>query len=89
MAELTTKEAAERTGLSPWRIAQLAKSGRIQARRFGHAWAIDEESLAAYVPQKGGRKKKAKETGAPPPQVPDSDGAANKGSLIDSPDTIA
>lgn len=68
MAELTTKEAAQRANLSPWRIVQLVNAGTIKARRFGHAWMIDEESLEEYrsKPHKPGptgpRKKPAEDT---------------------------
>jgi excisionase family DNA binding protein len=58
MAELTTKEAAQRANLSPWRIVQLVNLGTIKAHRFGHAWMIDEGSLEEYIrtPHKPGPK---------------------------------
>lgn len=58
MPELTTKEASAKYDLSAWRIAQLAKIGKIQGRLLGHTWVVDEESLAEYVrtPHKPGPK---------------------------------
>lgn len=65
MAELTTKEASSKYDLSAWRIAQLAKLGKIKGRLLGHTWVIDEDSLAEYVrtphkpgPPKGQPRKK-------------------------------
>ena len=67
MAELTTKEASERYDLSTWRIIQLVNAGLVKGRRFGHAWMIDEESLAEYVrtPHKPGPKKKRRQQPEP------------------------
>lgn len=36
-----TQEAAESWGLSQVRIKQLAKSGKIKAKKIGTCWAID------------------------------------------------
>lgn len=59
MAEMTTREASEKYDLSAWRIAQLAKAGKIKGRLFGHSWVVDEDSVAEYVrtPHKPGKKR--------------------------------
>ncbi|MDO4290760.1 MAG: helix-turn-helix domain-containing protein, partial [Eggerthellaceae bacterium] len=42
----TTKEAAERLGVSVRRVNALIASGEIQAKKFGRAWMIDEASVS-------------------------------------------
>lgn len=42
---LTTKEAAERLGVSVRRVSELASSGVLKAERFGRSWMIDESSV--------------------------------------------
>jgi excisionase family DNA binding protein len=56
--DLTTKEAAERLGVTPRRVLVLIESGRLRARRFGHAWAIAEKDLAAVADRRNGRPPK-------------------------------
>lgn len=42
---LTTKEAAERLGVSVRRVNALIDSGDLQAERFGRSWMVDERSV--------------------------------------------
>lgn len=44
---LTTTQAAERLGISRYRVHQLIKEGRLPAVRFGPVWQIDEEAVEA------------------------------------------
>lgn len=44
---LTTKEAAQRLGVSVRRVSALIASGDLSARKFGNAWMVDEASVAA------------------------------------------
>ncbi len=38
----STKEAAEKLGLSPDHVRLLARTGQIKAKRLGHDWVILE-----------------------------------------------
>jgi excisionase family DNA binding protein len=65
MAILTTAQAAERLGVSPRRVQQLVKDGRLPAGQFGGALMIKEEDLKLVENRKVGRPPKAKsETGS-------------------------
>ena len=46
---VTLKEAAALSGLSYSHVALLARTGRIQAWRFGRTWLTTPEAVAAYV----------------------------------------
>lgn len=54
------KEAAKIVGVSGARMRQLAIAGSIRAKKFGNAWAFDEDDVVAYrdSPRKVGRPKK-------------------------------
>ena len=55
MSGLTTKEAAEKWGVTPRQVQLLCAKGRIPgALRFGHAWIIPAD---APKPSDGRRKK--------------------------------
>lgn len=58
MKLLTTKEAAERLGISIRRVQELIKSGRLPADRFGRAFVIRESDLYLVEERKVGRPKK-------------------------------
>jgi len=45
MKILTIKQAADKLGLTPGRIHQLIKAGKIKASKFGSVWAIQETDL--------------------------------------------
>jgi excisionase family DNA binding protein len=52
---LTTQQTAAALAVTPQRVRQLIKAGRIKAVRFGRDWQIDAESVAGYEPAKAGR----------------------------------
>ena len=57
---LSTKEAAEKLGISPIRVRQLIQEGKIQATRVGRDYVIDEKDLAnTKIYGKAGRPKKS------------------------------
>jgi excisionase family DNA binding protein len=65
MGLLTTKQAAERLGLSIPRIHQLINEGRLLAEKVGRDYVIREEDLKLVGDRKVGRPPKAKaETGS-------------------------
>ena len=41
----TTKEVAEKVGLTRQRITQLIQDGRITAEKLGRDWVIDENQI--------------------------------------------
>ena len=41
----TTKEAAQRLGISMRRVNALVASGDLEAQRFGRSWMLDERSV--------------------------------------------
>ena len=57
MAELpllTTREAAERLGITPRRVTALIKSGRLPATKLGDIWVINPEDLELVGDRKVG-----------------------------------
>jgi excisionase family DNA binding protein len=58
MAYITTKEAAERLGISLARVQQLIHSGRLPAQKFGRDLQIREGDLAKVADRKVGRPRK-------------------------------
>ncbi|MDO4503035.1 MAG: DNA-binding protein [Coriobacteriia bacterium] len=46
---LSTKEAAERLGVSTARIRQLIGNNQVSAQRCGKSWLIEQDSLDAYA----------------------------------------
>ncbi len=42
---LTTKEAAEKLGVTPRRVNNLIEAGALRAQKFGRAWMVDEASV--------------------------------------------
>ena len=59
---LTVTQAAARLGISRQRVCSLLAAGRLPATRFGQAWMITEEDLAAFVRLPRGRPAKKKAT---------------------------
>lgn len=59
---ITTRQAAERLGISPRRIRQLIKSGQLSATKAGRDWLIDSDSLDSLVKvhRRVGRPRKSK-----------------------------
>jgi excisionase family DNA binding protein len=57
---ITVEEAAALGGYHPQHVRELARAGRIHAKRFGRlAWQIERASLLAYMTemQERGRKR--------------------------------
>lgn len=48
---ITTTEAAQVTSLSASYVRQLANSGRIAYKKFGHVLMINKRSLMTYIGQ--------------------------------------
>jgi len=61
VAIISTKEAAERLGLSVRRVQALIKSGKLPGQKFGAAYMINEKDLGKVKDRKPGRP--AKKTG--------------------------
>jgi excisionase family DNA binding protein len=58
---LTVKQAAAHLGLSPSRVLQFIRSGRLRATKLGErVWMIDIEDVREFeaVPRKDGPMKK-------------------------------
>ena len=55
---LTTKQAGKRLGVTPLRIFQLIKAGRLPAIKLGRDWVISKDDLAKVADRKAGRPKK-------------------------------
>ena len=45
---VTTAEAAQIADYTPTRVRQLAKAGRVSARKIGRDWLVKLESLMTY-----------------------------------------
>jgi excisionase family DNA binding protein len=59
MSEVTTKEAAERLGVTVTRVQQLIHAGRLPAEKKGRDYFIKEEDLKLVEDRKPGRPRKA------------------------------
>ena len=57
---LTTKQVAERLGVTIRRIQALVTSGRLPAQKFGRDYMINEKDLKLVKDRKVGRPPKAK-----------------------------
>ncbi len=62
MSYLTTKETAEKLGVSTGRIRQMVLAGQLHAEKFGRDLMISEDDIKAVSNRKTGRPKKT-ETG--------------------------
>lgn len=60
MKTLTTKETAERLGVTVRRVNDLIMSGRLPATRFGRAYMIKESDLKLVENRSPGRPLKSK-----------------------------
>lgn len=65
-AKLTTKEAAEKLGVSPARVRQLVLAGDLPAEKFGRDLMIKEADLKLVEDRPMGRPKKATSTTTTP-----------------------
>ena len=59
MKILSTKEAAEKLGLTPVRVRQLIQQGRLTAQLIGRGYVIEEKALDLVARRPIGRPKKA------------------------------
>jgi excisionase family DNA binding protein len=60
MQWLTTKQAAEKLGVSDVRVRAMIKAGRLPAQKFGHVHMISEDDLKLVENRKVGRPPKIK-----------------------------
>jgi excisionase family DNA binding protein len=58
MKLLTTKEAAERLGVTVTRVQQLIAAGRLPAEKMGRDYFIKQEDLKLVEDRKPGRPRK-------------------------------
>ncbi|HUS09223.1 MAG TPA: helix-turn-helix domain-containing protein [Pyrinomonadaceae bacterium] len=58
MTLLTTKDAAERLGVTVGRVHQLINDGRLPAEKAGRDYLINEKDLKLLEDRKPGRPKK-------------------------------
>jgi excisionase family DNA binding protein len=58
MAKLTTREAAERLGVTVRRVNAMIQDGQLPAEKFGMMHMIDEKDLKLVKDRKVGRPKK-------------------------------
>lgn len=60
MEILTTKQAAERLGITPRGVQALVTAGRLPAQKFGRDYMIKEKDLKLVENRKVGRPKQIK-----------------------------
>lgn len=53
--DLTTKQVAERLGISPRRVRALITTGRLKAKKIGRDYLIDTRQLDKFTPLPPGR----------------------------------
>lgn len=61
MEFLTTKQAAEKLGITPRRVQALIEARRLPAQKFGRDYMIREKDLKFVEDRKVGRPKKGSE----------------------------
>ena len=54
---LTTKQASEILEISPLRVRQLIRKGRLPAIKFGRDWIISKDDLGKVANRRPGRPK--------------------------------
>ena len=64
MSELTTREVAERLGVSVTRVQQLILAGRLPAVKKGRDYFIKDEDVNLVIDRKPGRPRKTPAGGA-------------------------
>jgi excisionase family DNA binding protein len=57
---ISSKEAAERLGLSLRRVQALITAGRLPAQKIGNSYVVDEKDLELVKERKAGRPTKDK-----------------------------
>jgi excisionase family DNA binding protein len=68
-ATLTTREAAERLGVSPARVRQLVLAGDLPAEKFGRDLMIKEGDLKLVADRPMGRPPKTAKKGRKKPEA--------------------
>ncbi len=58
MMPVSTKEAAQKLGVTVHRVRQLIAENRLKAVKFGRDWLIEPGSLKAFKPERRGPKPK-------------------------------
>ena len=56
---LTTKDASKELGVTPLRVFQLIKAGRLPAIKLGRDWIISKDDLSKVANRKNGRPRKS------------------------------
>lgn len=46
---ITTSQATKQTGYHPEYLRELIRTGRIQGKKFGTVWQVNQASLLAYL----------------------------------------
>jgi excisionase family DNA binding protein len=77
-AKLTTKQVAERLGITTKRVWALIKAERLPSEQFGRDHLIKESDLALVADRKPGRPPKAKDKVADEPAVKEADKPATE-----------
>lgn len=65
MEWMTTKDAADKLGVSDIRIRQFIDEGRLVAQKFGPMWMVSAESVKGFERQGPGRPPQAGKTRPP------------------------
>lgn len=47
-ALLTSREAADAVGVTPWTIERMCAAGKLEGARFGNRWRVNRDSLLRY-----------------------------------------
>lgn len=68
MNYLTTKETAEKLGVTVGRVRQMVIAGQLSAEKFGRDLMINETDIKAVSNRKTGRPKKAETNGNEKPK---------------------
>jgi excisionase family DNA binding protein len=58
MEWLTTRQAADKLGVSDARVRAMIKAGQLRAQKFGHIHMINENDLKLVKDRKVGRPRK-------------------------------
>ena len=62
---LTTSEAAEKLGVTRWRVNALIRDGRLKATKVGQIFLIEEKDLIPVMDRKPGRPPKSDQSKEP------------------------
>jgi len=62
---ITPREAAEMLGVTPHHVRYLARTGTLEARKFGHAWLVKRASVEDYAAGEHRPGPKSRESSTP------------------------